>query len=209
MINGIICDHRQKAGIRLEAGHRQKVGDHYHELGSYRRKRNPKSGTAIRRHLYSLCKRYGRCRRDFKAGNDFNLPRLGLQVALNPTLEQVEWYGRGPIENYWDRKAGYMIGQYKSTAEEQYFPYVRPQENGHHCDTRWISLGGKGKNLLIVADDEMEFNAMRNSVEDSTLASNRPPVPVEQLHTGRDCQPSGNRTVRQTSPDTYQRHRTA
>lgn len=46
-----------------------------------------------------------------------------------------------------------MIGQYKSTAEEQYFPYVRPQENGHHCDTRWISLGGKGKNLLIVADD--------------------------------------------------------
>ena len=59
-----------------------------------------------------------------------------------------------------------MIGQYKSTAEEQYFPYVRPQENGHHCDTRWISLGGKGKNLLIVADDEMEFNAMRNSVED-------------------------------------------
>ena len=112
----------------------------------------------------------------FKAGNDFNLPRLGLQVALNPTLEQVEWYGRGPIENYWDRKAGYMIGQYKSTAEEQYFPYVRPQENGHHCDTRWISLGGKGKNLLIVADDEMEFNAMRNSVEDfdAGKATDRP-----------------------------------
>ena len=69
-----------------------------------------------------------------------------------------------------------MIGQYKSTAEEQYFPYVRPQENGHHCDTRWISLGGKGKNLLIVADDEMEFNAMRNSVEDfdAGKATDRP-----------------------------------
>ena len=69
-----------------------------------------------------------------------------------------------------------MIGQYKSTAEDQYFPYVRPQENGHHCDTRWITLGGKGKNLLIVADDEMEFNAMRNSVEDfdAGKATHRP-----------------------------------
>ena len=94
------------------------------------------------------------------------VPRIGVRFRLPATMDQLEYFGRGPLENYWDRKAGYMIGQYKSTAEEQYFPYVRPQENGHHCDTRWISLGGKGKNLLIVADDEMEFNAMRNSVED-------------------------------------------
>ena len=104
------------------------------------------------------------------------VPRIGVRFRLPATMNQLEYFGRGPLENYWDRKAGYMIGQYKSTAEDQYFPYVRPQENGHHCDTRWISLGGKGKNLLIVADDEMEFNAMRNSVEDfdAGKATNRP-----------------------------------
>ena len=104
------------------------------------------------------------------------VPRIGVRFRLPATMNQLEYFGRGPLENYWDRKAGYMLGQYKSTAEEQYFPYVRPQENGHHCDTRWISLGGKGKNLLIVADDEMEFNAMRNSVEDfdAGKATNRP-----------------------------------
>ena len=104
------------------------------------------------------------------------VPRIGVRFRLPATMDQLEYFGRGPLENYWDRKAGYMIGQYKSTAEDQYFPYVRPQENGHHCDTRWITLGGKGKNLLIVADDEMEFNAMRNSVEDfdAGKATNRP-----------------------------------
>ena len=104
------------------------------------------------------------------------VPRIGVRFRLPVTMDQLEYFGRGPLENYWDRKAGYMIGQYKSTAEDQYFPYVRPQENGHHCDTRWITLGGKGKNLLIVADDEMEFNAMRNSVEDfdAGKTTNRP-----------------------------------
>ncbi|WP_337941107.1 glycoside hydrolase family 2 TIM barrel-domain containing protein [Parabacteroides sp.] len=104
------------------------------------------------------------------------VPRIGVRFRLPVTMDQLEYFGRGPLENYWDRKAGYMIGQYKSTAEDQYFPYVRPQENGHHCDTRWITLGGKGKNLLIVADDEMEFNAMRNSVEDfdAGKATHRP-----------------------------------
>ena len=104
------------------------------------------------------------------------VPRIGVRFRLPVTMDQLEYFGRGPVENYWDRKAGYMIGQYKSTAEEQYFPYVRPQENGHHCDTRWLALGGKGKNLLIVADDDMEFNAMRNSVEDfdAGKTTNRP-----------------------------------
>ena len=115
--------------------------------------------------------------RDKVSGRDkMVVPRIGVRFRLPVTMDQLEYFGRGPLENYWDRKAGYMIGQYKSTAEEQYFPYVRPQENGHHCDTRWITLGGKGKNLLIVADDEMEFNAMRNSVEDfdAGKTTNRP-----------------------------------
>lgn len=94
------------------------------------------------------------------------VPRIGVRFRLPAAMEQLEFFGRGPLENYWDRKAGYPIGQYRSTAREQYFPYVRPQETGHHCDTRWLSLSGGGKSLLLIADDEMEFNALRNSVED-------------------------------------------
>ena len=94
------------------------------------------------------------------------VPRIGVRFRLPAVMNQVEYFGRGPVENYWDRKAGSPIGQYKSTAEDLYYPYARPQENGHHCDTRWLALGGKGQNLLLVADDMMEFNALRNSVED-------------------------------------------
>ncbi len=94
------------------------------------------------------------------------VPRIGVRFRLPKNMNQLEYFGRGPQENYWDRKAGYPIDRYKSTVEAEYFPYVRPQENGHHCDTRWIALGGKAGNLLIVADEEMEFNALRNSIED-------------------------------------------
>ena len=56
---------------------------------------------------------------------------------------------------------------YKSTAEELYYPYVRPQENGHHTDTRWLALTtDKGNGLLIKADSTIGFNALRNAIED-------------------------------------------
>ena len=60
-----------------------------------------------------------------------------------------------------------MIGRYKTTAEAMYVPYVRPQECGHRTDTRWLALtSAQGEGLLLVADSLMEFNALRNSVED-------------------------------------------
>ena len=60
-----------------------------------------------------------------------------------------------------------MIGEYEAKAEALYFPYVRPQENGHHTDTRWLSLTrNNGKGLTIQADSVIGFNALRNSVED-------------------------------------------
>ena len=60
-----------------------------------------------------------------------------------------------------------ILPDYQSTADQLYFPYVRPQENGHHCDTRWLSLtAGNGGGLLIVADSLIEFNALRNAIED-------------------------------------------
>lgn len=96
-----------------------------------------------------------------------NVPRIGVRFRLPVGMEQLQFFGRGPKENYWDRKAGYPVGLYNSTATAESFPYVRPQENGHHTDTRWLALTqGKGKGLLIEADDLIEFNALRNSIED-------------------------------------------
>ena len=81
-------------------------------------------------------------------------------------MENVTYFGRGPEENYVDRNNGTLVGEYSATASELYFPYARPQENGHHTDTRWLSLAGKGQKLTVRADSVIGFNALRNSVED-------------------------------------------
>jgi beta-galactosidase len=95
------------------------------------------------------------------------VPRIGVRFRMPANMNRVQYYGRGPEDNYEDRKLGTMVGLYKSTAEDMYYPYVRPQENGHHSDTRWIALNsGNGKGLLIEADNTIGFNALRNSVED-------------------------------------------
>lgn len=101
-----------------------------------------------------------------KDASKLTVPRIGVRFRLPVAMNTVNYFGRGPEENYWDRNAGTLVGLYQAKADDLYFPYVRPQENGHHCDTRWLSLtGGKGKGLLIVADDLIEFNALRNPVE--------------------------------------------
>ena len=105
------------------------------------------------------------------------VPRIGVRFRLPAEMNRVEYFGRGPEENYADRKAGTFIGVYENTAEGLYYPYVRPQENGHHTDTRWLTLEQKnGRGLKVVADSLIEFNALRNSVEDfdSEEARNRP-----------------------------------
>ncbi|MDR2384904.1 MAG: DUF4981 domain-containing protein [Tannerella sp.] len=95
------------------------------------------------------------------------IPRIGIRFRLPANMNTVNYFGRGPEENYCDRKAGTLIGLYKTTAEDLYFPYIRPQENGHHTDTRWLSCtSGNGNGILVVADSLIEFNALRNPVED-------------------------------------------
>jgi beta-galactosidase len=102
-----------------------------------------------------------------KDASKLNVPRIGVRFRIPASLNTVHYFGRGPEENYWDRKAGTLVGLYQSSVDDLYFPYVRPQENGHHCDTRWFSLtAGKGKGLLVVADSLIEFNALRNAIED-------------------------------------------
>lgn len=99
--------------------------------------------------------------------NVLEVPRIGVRFRVPVNMDNIEYFGRGPEENYIDRFMGTMVGQYKAKAEDLYYPYVRPQENGHHIDTRWLTATqNNGKGLLIQAESTIGFNALRNSVED-------------------------------------------
>ena len=98
---------------------------------------------------------------DFHASEDFRLPRLALQTMFSPSLENVEWYGRGPIENYRDRNAASFVGLYKSTVSDMREYYVRAQSMGGRTDTRWLSLtDDSGKGVRITADGTFDFSAL-------------------------------------------------
>ena len=112
------------------------------------------------------------------AASKLVVPRIGVRFRLPAEMNQVAYFGRGPGENYIDRQRASHIDLYKTTAEDMYTNnYVRPQENGHRTDIRWVELTRKnGKGLKIVADNAIGFNALRNSVEDfdSEETINRP-----------------------------------
>ncbi len=101
------------------------------------------------------------------SGSEQLIPRLGMRMRLPKEYATLDYFGRGPQENYSDRKWGTDVGYYNSSADVQAFDYVRPQETGHHTDTRYLSLTtARTGGLAVIADNTMEFNALRNSVED-------------------------------------------
>ncbi|MDP4283838.1 MAG: glycoside hydrolase family 2 TIM barrel-domain containing protein [Bacteroidota bacterium] len=79
--------------------------------------------------------------------------KFGMQMMLPKEYNQMEWYGRGPSENYWDRKDAAFVGLYNMSVHDQFHDYVRPQETGNKTDVRWIKLTNEdGKGLLIAGD---------------------------------------------------------
>lgn len=129
----------------------------------------------------------------FRAFNKPTLPRVGLRLRLPASLHNVSYFGRGDVENYWDRKTGHLVGVYNTTAEDMYYPYIRPQENGHRTDVRWTKLtGDNGQGLMIVADELLEFNALRNSVEDFDSAESGRPVQLNN-YTNNDVDVTNGR----------------
>lgn len=102
------------------------------------------------------------------------LPRLGVRMMLHGDLEQMAYYGRGPMENYIDRKMGSDIGRYESTVTDQFWNYVRPQENGCHCDVRWVSFKDKaGKGATFTFPQPLFMTATHFLSEDLELARHR------------------------------------
>ena len=95
------------------------------------------------------------------------MPRFGTILTLPGDLDQVEWYGRGPHENYWDRRTGAAVGRYTAPVSELAHPYVRPQETGTRTDTRWVALtDGTGTGLIVTGLPTVSFSALPYTVED-------------------------------------------
>lgn len=95
------------------------------------------------------------------------LPRIGLEMTLPGTLDWVQWLGRGPGESYADTKQAARFGVWRAGVNELFTPYVRPQENGNHTDTRWVALqDARGTGLLAVGDPTLNFSAHRFTTED-------------------------------------------
>lgn len=137
-----------------------------------------------------------------------DVPRIGVRFRMPLAMRQVEYYGRGPGENYADRNAGAFVGLYSTSADEMYFPYVRPQENGHRTDTRRVRFG-KRHGLEIVADSLFGFNALRNAVEDfDGEEAVRRPYQWRNLTPADKEHDEAARPQRQTPADAYRRHHT-
>ena len=99
------------------------------------------------------------------------VPRVGLELVLPPGMEHLSWYGRGPHENYVDRKKGAAVGRYMSTVADQFTPYVHPSECGGKEDVRWLALADEtGAGLLVSGLDPLHFDALHYSVQDLTQA---------------------------------------
>jgi beta-galactosidase/beta-glucuronidase len=98
-------------------------------------------------------------------------PRVGLILAMPGRFDRMAWFGRGPHESYRDRKESALIGKWQGTVQEQYVPYVFPQEHGNKTDSRWLALTDlRGTGLLAVADGVMNVAASHYAPEDLTRA---------------------------------------
>jgi beta-galactosidase len=93
--------------------------------------------------------------------------RMGMNLEMPRKYDQFTYLGRGPQESYWDRKTSAFVGLYKQTVAEQYWQYVRPQENGNKTDVRWAAVTDtNGNGLLFVGLPLLEVSAHHNLLED-------------------------------------------
>ncbi|MDH5085487.1 glycoside hydrolase family 2 TIM barrel-domain containing protein [Clostridium perfringens] len=89
------------------------------------------------------------------------IPAIGMKFNMPFEFENLDWYGRGPHENYWDRNKSSHVGVYNSTVEEQFFKYIEPSEMGNKTDIRWLTLtNDDGVGLMISGDPYIEASAL-------------------------------------------------
>lgn len=137
-----------------------------------------------------------------------DIPRVGVSLVLVPELEQLEWFGRGPWDNYADRKASAMVGCYTSTVTAQYVPYIMPQEHGHKTDVRWLALANdQGRGLRVEGQPTLEFSVSHFSDADLFAARHTIDLaPRAEVMLNLDCAQRGLGTAT-CGPDTLEQYR--
>jgi beta-galactosidase len=157
-----------------------------------------------------------------------DLPRAGVRLDLVAGYEHLAYFGRGPVENYADRKTGSLVARYETTVTAEYVDYVMPQEHGHHTDVRWLELSASERSgehrrpvprtsshsrpplrpaLRITAAPLLGFNVSHFTAEDLYAAKHTTDlvpraetiVYLDAAHRGLGTQSCG--------PDTLERHK--
>lgn len=101
-----------------------------------------------------------------KSAKISNMFRFGMQMQMPEEFNRITYYGRGPLENYQDRKSSTNLGKYSQTVDEQFYPYIRPQETGTKSDIRWwkqMNMGGNG--IKFFAEAPFSASALHYSIE--------------------------------------------
>lgn len=97
------------------------------------------------------------------------LPRIGFTTMVSKEFDNITWYGRGPEENYPDRKTGYPVGVWSNTVDKMYEPYIMPQDHALRTDIRYLQLKDKeGKGIEISMDELFNFNAYQFTTDNLT-----------------------------------------
>ena len=137
-----------------------------------------------------------------------DIPRVGIAMTVAPGLERLEWFGRGPWENYSDRKASAVVGRHRGTVSGQYVRYIMPQEHGHKTDVRWLTLANDAGNGIRVAGMPLiEFNASHFTDDDLFKAVHTCDlVPRPEVMLNIDCAHRGLGTM-SCGPDTLEKYR--
>ena len=95
-----------------------------------------------------------------------NLFRFGMTMCVDKDYDKINYYGRGPVENYADRNNNSFLGIYNQTVDEQFYPYIRPQETGNKTDIRWWKLlNSSGHGFQFVSDAGLSMSALFYSIE--------------------------------------------
>jgi beta-galactosidase len=107
------------------------------------------------------------------------IPRLGYTLGVSGALTGAAYYGRGPWENYLDRKSGAELALYRCESASLHHSYIRPQENGLRCDTRYLELtGDEGRGIRIEGENPFPFSLWPYKPEDLYEASHEPDLPL-------------------------------
>ncbi len=110
------------------------------------------------------------------------LPRLGYSFELPKYMSEIEYYGRGPEENYPDRKTGSFIGKYTSSAMDEFVDYPKPQNMGNHEDVRYLKIGSDEDAIIITSDSTFSFTYLPFSEDDLVKAPHPYQLPARDVN---------------------------